>query len=384
MMARQTRGLVSNARGAGAHVRPAADRRRAVLAILGVALFGAACSSEPGAASGDAPKKAAGKVEAAAEARGAKAETEPVKLVVYCGRSEALVGETLKAFDAAHPEIELDVRYNKTPALASQLLAEGAESPADVLWFQDSGYLGALAKKGLLEKLPASITGRVDPRFRDKDGHWVGITGRLRVLVYNTATVKPEDLPRSLKDLADPKWKGKLGWAPANASFQAHVSVLRHLWGEEETRGWLEAVQKNEPARYPKNSPQVKAAAAGEIALGWVNHYYLHKLKREGFAAANHSFPADGDAGNVLMLAGAAIRKGSPRRAAAEKLLAWLLTDETQKRFARETFEYPTVPGVPTHPDVSPMKTLKLAPIDQAWLADVEPTLKLLQEVGLQ
>jgi len=304
-------------------------------------------------------------------------------LVVYCGRGEGLVGPLLERFTEAEG-IEVDVRYNDTPAVAGQLLAEGAESPADVLFAQDSGYLGALADAEVLAPLPQALLDRVDPRFHGPDGRWVGTSGRLRALVYDTEAVSPEDLPESLKGLADPKWKGKLGWAPGNGSFQAHVSALRHLWGEDETREWLEAVAANEPTVYPKNSPQVMAAHAGEIQVGWVNHYYLHKLKEPGFTAANYSFRAEEDAGNVLMVAGAGLRAGTPRREQAEALLEFLLSEESQRYFTTETFEYPTVPGIPTHEDVTPLEELSLAPVEQRHLADVEPTLELLRELGLQ
>lgn len=304
------------------------------------------------------------------------------RLVVYSGRSEALVGPVFERFKKANPEVELDVRYNKTPALASQLLAEGEQSPADVIWFQDVGYLGALG--GTLKPLPESLIKKVDPRFIAKNRRWVGITGRLRVLVYSTKTVEQDNLPKSLEELADPKWKGKLGWAPGNASFQAHVSALRHLWGEDKTKAWLTGMKANEPARYPKNSPQVQAAASGEISIGWVNHYYLHKLKTGDFAAANYSFPNDADAGNLLMLAGAAIRSGTKKAALSERLLAFLLTDETQSYFAQTAYEYPTVPDVATHADVTPMSQLKLTSIEAQHLADVEPTLAMLSELGIE
>ena len=306
-------------------------------------------------------------------------------LVVYCGRSEALIGKTLAAFEKQNPHIELDVRYNKTPTLASQALAEKAQCPADVFWFQDSGYLGALAKAGMLDRVPARIYNRVDTRFRDPDQRWVGITGRLRVLVYNTTAVEESDLPPNLEGLSDPKWMGRIGWAPGNASFQAHLSVLRHKWGEDRTRTWMEAVKANKPKMFPKNSPQVQAAHAGEITIGWVNHYYLHKLKTEGFRAGNYSFPTD-DGGNVLMVAGAGIRKGAEGRSkeGAEKLLAFLLSDEVQSNLTKETYEYPVVQHIEAHPDLQPLGSIALSEVDQAHLTDIGPTLSLLRDLELQ
>ena len=344
------------------------------ISLLG-ALFTIACTKA------DDSKTATNAVSKPASAPAAEEKTT-TKLVVYSGRSEGLVGSVLGDFDAAHADIELDVRYNKTPALANQVLAEGDQSPADVLWFQDSGYLSSMGDK--LMVLPKTLTSTVDQRFSAPDGRWLGVTGRLRVLVYNTDKVKPNDLPKSLADLTDAKWKGKMGWAPGNASLHAHVSALRHLWGEDKTKAWLQGIKANEPLRFPKNSPQVKAAHSGEILVGWVNHYYLHKLKQDGYKAANYSFVTEGDAGNLLMLSGAAIRAASKKQAAALKLLEYLVSDSVQAYFAQKRFEYPTKPGIKTHPDVTPIKDLKLANIDQKPLADVQKSIALINELGIE
>lgn len=316
-----------------------------------------------------------------APAAEAPAEAPSSPLVIYSGRGESLVGALYEEAEAALG-IDLEIRYGDTPELVTLVLTEGAESPADLIFAQDSGHLGALAGREMLAELDQEVLALADPRFRDEGGRWVGTSGRARVLVYNTG-LDAAELPQSLEDLADPKWKGRLGWAPTNGSFQAHVSALRHAWGEERTRAWLAGVKANEPTVYPKNSPQVEAAASGEIDLGWVNHYYLHKLKKDGYAAANYSFPAEGDAGNVLMLAGMAVRAGSPRAEDAQRVIAWMLSEPAQQHFASVNYEYPTRPGVATHPDVPPVDSLKLAEVEQSWLADMGPTRVMLQELGL-
>ncbi|MCO5170161.1 MAG: extracellular solute-binding protein [Planctomycetes bacterium] len=303
------------------------------------------------------------------------------RVVVYCGRGEALLAPLLARYQE-RTGAALDVRYSGTPTLSAQLRVEGDRSPADVVIAQECGALGAIAD--LLAPLPDDLVARVDPRFRDPGGRWVGTSGRARVLVHDAARVKPEDLPRRLEDLADPRWKGRVGWAPGNASFQAHVSALRHLWGEARARAWLEAMIENAPRAYAKNGPIVEAVAAGEVDLGWVNHYYLLRLKRPGSAVANASFAEPGDAGNLLMLSGAAVRAGSPVEEEARRLVAFLVSDEAQEYFARETFEYPVVPGVATHPDVAPLEALGLATVDPVHLTDLEPTLELLRRCGLQ
>jgi len=303
-------------------------------------------------------------------------------LTVYSGRGESLVGELFKRIPDGAP-FTVEVQYGKTAEMVTRLLAEGDQSPADVIFAQDSGHLGALAERNVLSPLPKPLLATVDPAFRSETGQWVGTSGRLRVLVYDSAKLGVDELPRGLADLADPKWKGKLGWAPTNGSLHAHVSALRHAWGDEKTRAWLEAVQSNAPTKYPKNSPQVAAANDGAIEIGWVNHYYLHRLDKDGRKAANWSFPTPGDVGNVLMVAGVGIRKNSPNRAAAEAFVEWLLSESSQVYFAQEGFEYPTRPSIPTHADVTPLKDGQLATVKQSHLADLGPTRTMLTELGL-
>lgn len=305
-------------------------------------------------------------------------------LVVYSGRSEALIGPILQQFQK-DTGVQLDIRYNNTPALATQLLTEGKDTPADVMLFQESGYLEVLSKAGLLQPLDKELLAQVDSKLRDTNGYWIGTSARARVLVYNPTLIKETDLPRRLGALADPQWKGKLGWAPENASFQANISALRHLWDEKNTEDWLIKMKNQNPVVYPNNAAQVKAVAAGEIAVGWVNHYYVHQLKQQDpkLNAKNYHFPTKEDAGNILMIAGGAIHKQSKQAEQAKQLLNYLVGKTGQTYFAQKTFEYPTRPGIPVHPDVTPLDQISFAKVEQAWLADVKPTVVLLKKLGI-
>lgn len=378
---------------------------RVPLALVACLLFGAAACQKQSAPAAPGPgARAAGEQAAAGPGRtaeqeqpagdpapsdGAKptAEAAPAgtqKLTVYSGRGAVLVEPLFKQF-TQKTGIQVDVRFGQTEPLANQLSTERDQSPADLFFAQESGFLGFLGKAGLLAELPKSVLERVPAELRDPEGRWVGTSGRLRVLVYDPKTVKPEDLPKTLEALADPKWKGKLGWAPDNASFQAHITALRHLWGEDKTRAWLEAMIALEPRSYPKNSPQVQAAANGEIAIGWVNHYYLHKLKASNpeLAAANYSFSTPGDAGNLIMLAGVGVPKASKQPLLAHRLIEFLLSDEAQAYFVEKDFEYPVRASVAPHPGV-PALGDSVVKVDQQHLIDIAPTLALLRELKLQ
>ncbi len=137
---------------------------------------------------------------------------------------------------------------------------------------------------------------------------WVGITGRARTVAYNSDGLSADDLPASFADFTDPAWAGRIGWAPTNASFQDHVTALRTLLGEDGARTWLEGIMANDPIAYGGNTQVLEAVAAGEVEVGFVNHYYLYRFLAEDpdFPVANR-FYTDGDPGALVNVAGAGV-----------------------------------------------------------------------------
>ena len=188
-----------------------------------------------------------------------------------------------------------------------------------------------------------------------------------------------------MEDLTDPKYKGKLGWAPTNGSFQAMVTGMRIYWGEEKTKPWLEGIVANEPIIYPKNTPQVQAAADQEIEFGMVNHYYLHRFiadKGESFAARNH-YLSNGDAGSVVLVSGAGILDVSDNKDNAERFMTFMTSKVAQQYFATQVHEYPLVTdGVTPNRLLEDMASLNKPDIDISQLGDLENTQALLIEVG--
>lgn len=308
--------------------------------------------------------------------------TAPSPVIIYSGRGEALVGELL-ARASAQTDVPIQIQYGSTPDLITRVLVEGDQGQADLIFAQEAGHFRALADKGRLATLPDALLSQVDPRFRDEDGQWIGTSGRLRVLTVHAPSVPDEERPTRLEQLAEPRFAGKLAWAPSNGSFQAHVAALLATWGPARTRAWLEGVKGNEPRVFPKNSPIVRAVAEGEVEVGWVNHYYLHQAKRPDSVAVNHSFES-GDPGNLLMVAGVAVRSGSPQAEQAHKLIEWLISDQAQSNVAQRAWEYPTRPGVAPHPDVADLDKVGLADIAQHDLVELEPAREMLRELGLQ
>lgn len=308
-------------------------------------------------------------------------EPEALSLTVYSGRAEVLVAPLIEKFEAAS-NVTVNVKYGKSGELAGTLLEEGDKSPADVFWSQDASTIGVLASKGVLAPLPAEVTAPVAAPFKSASNDWVATSGRARVLVYNTEKLKPEDLPKSAAELTDPAWKGRVGWAPENASFQSSVAAMVELEGADATKKWLEGMVANGAKVFPSNTPAVVATAAGEVDVALVNHYYLFRLKKEhgeGFAAENHYF-ANGKAESLVNVTGIGQLKTSKNSEAAQKFIAYLLSEDAQKYFATETYEFPGASGVTALEGLPAIETLNVPTVDFAKLDNLEASVKLLRE----
>ena len=350
-------------------------RSLVVLALfVVVALAGTGCGQEE---SGEGSDSQGGSASEAGSA------SEEGSLVVYSGRNEELVGPIIERFEE-ESRIDVEVRYGDTAELAATILEEDANSPADVFLSQDAGALGAVADRGLLSPLSGDVLERVEERFRDPDGRWVGVSGRARVVAYNTGALGAEDLPNSILEFADPEWEGRLGWAPTNGSFQAFVTALRLIEGEEAAREWLEGIEANDPREYENNLAILQGVASGEIEAGFVNHYYLFQLQEEegGDVPANNYYLRNGDPGALVNVAGVGILGTSDNAPEAGELLDFLLSEEAQQYFADETFEYPLVAGIPINEELVPLSEIETPNIDLSNLDDLEGTLELLRETG--
>jgi iron(III) transport system substrate-binding protein len=308
--------------------------------------------------------------------------SQPV-LTIYSGRSQELVGPIIERFES-ETGINVEVRYGDTAELASTILEEGASSPADVFFGQDAGALGAVAAANLFEVLPADLLDRVPEHFRSNAGQWVGVSGRARVVAYDKRELTDDELPESIFDFTDPAWKGRLGWSPTNGSFQAFVTAMRVLEGEDATREWLEGIVANEPRVFDGNIPIVQAVADGEIDAGFVNHYYLLRFlaeQGESFPVGNHFMSGD-DPGALVNTAGVGLLASSDAKENARRFIDFMLGEESQRYFAEETFEYPLVEGIDPPANTPPLSDIDTPPIDLSSLSDLQGTLRLLSETG--
>ncbi|MCC9705460.1 iron ABC transporter substrate-binding protein [Streptomyces sp. MNU76] len=307
-------------------------------------------------------------------------------LVIYSGRNEKLVKPLLDKLEKA-VGTKVEVRYGDSAELAAQILEEGERTKAGLFFSQDAGALGALSKEGMLTKLPQSSLDGVDEAYRGGDGDWVGLSGRVRVIAYNPDDLTEDQVPDSVHDVMKPQWKGKVGFAPTNASFQAFVTGMRVLEGDDTTREWLTDLKANGAKTYAHNLATLDAIEAGEVSLGLVNHYYWYERvaeKGEDKVNAKLHFLPGGDPGALINVAGAGILKDSGQTEAAQKAVDYLLSEEAQTYFADKTKEYPLAAGVTsTVEGLPPFESLESPDIDLGKLDSLQETLAMLQDVGL-
>jgi iron(III) transport system substrate-binding protein len=309
---------------------------------------------------------------------------EKAGLVIYSGRNEKLVKPLLEKLEKA-VGTTVEVRYGDSAELAAQLLEEGDKAEAGLFFSQDAGALGSLSKEGRLQQLPKATLDKVGPEFRGGAGDWTGLSGRARVIAYNPGKVTK--VPDSVHELTGPQWKGKVGYVPTNASFQAFVTGMRVLEGDDATRTWLKGLKANDPKVYENNLETLDAVNEGEVSLGLINHYYWYERVAERGAdemdAKIHFLPG-GDPGALVNVAGAGILKGSPQAPVAQKAVDFLLSKEAQTYFADETMEYPLAAGVTSSvKDLPPLDSLDAPKIDLGKLESLQETLTMLQDVGM-
>jgi len=300
-------------------------------------------------------------------------------LVIYSGRSEALIQPLIDSYQK-ETGVKVEVRYAGSAELAAQLLEEGASSPADVFFAQDAGALGAVSKAGLLKVLDSEVLEQVDAEYRANNGTWIGVSGRVRVLNYNPERVI--DLPTSVFDLADSRYEGRVGIAPANASFQAFITAMRSTEGDAKTLTWLTAMKKNGVV-FEKNSAILEAVESGQVDMGLINHYYWF-AKAKDIGAANMKSKiaqfASQDVGNLRNVAGVGIVSEDPK---AKAFVQFLLSAKAQQYFVDQTFEYPLTKGVAPYPGLTSLSDISAPSFDLNDLDALEKTLELIRQAGL-
>jgi iron(III) transport system substrate-binding protein len=308
-------------------------------------------------------------------------------LTLYNGQHPQTTQALVNAFEKA-TGIDVVVRSNSEDLLANEIVADGCHSPADVMLAENSPALQYLDSQHLLAKVPAETLARTPSQFNSPDGAWVGVSARVSVMIYNPSLIKADQLPTSVLELADPRYKGQLAFAASESDVQPIVTAVLDKYGKERTLSWLAGLSSNAAGHeYPDNETVTNEVNRGAVAFGVINQYYWYRLRAELGASAMHSelaFLAPRDPGYVVNVSGAGVLRCSTHSSEAQRLVAFLVSRQAQEIIAHSTsFEYPIASGVTTSATEKPFNELEPYPITIAELGDGSTAIALLRQAGL-
>jgi len=309
------------------------------------------------------------------------------ELVIYSGRSDRFVKPVVKAF-TEKTGIKAIVHSGSSTALLNKLKLEGARTSADIYISNDAGNLEKGNELNLFQAVNSQLAGNIPANYRAPNNHWVGLSARARVLVVNSKQTET-DFVQSVFDLADPRLKGKLAIThSSNESYIAGVTVYMQKAGEEKTKTWLKGMKKNvDSSVFNKHSKIVKAVASGKKSIGLVNHYYIYRhLDKHPDAAIKVFLPDQGKEGMGVAwnVAGAAVSRYSKHKVLADKFMAFVISEEGQKLFAKVNREYPTRIGVDAASSIPAAGSYKVADVPMVELGRKRnATIDLIESIGM-
>ena len=306
-------------------------------------------------------------------------------LVVYNGQHSQLTRMLVAAFER-RTAIRVRLRNGDSLVVATQVLQEGGASPADVILSENSPELVNLEQHGRLRRLPPAILGQVPVAYSSPAGRWVGTALRVSTLVYDPARIARSELPKSILELAQPRWRGKVAIAPTDSDFPPLVGAVIARYGADRTAAWLRGLKRN-AATYQDEEAVVAAVDRGNAAAGVINAYYWYRLRLEvgerGMHSALHYFP-NHDVGSIVNVAGAAVLATSTHTKAAERFVAFIVGKAGQRIVAEsDDFEYPARADVAANTALPPFARTPHATVPVAALGDGRTAARLIREAGL-
>jgi iron(III) transport system substrate-binding protein len=308
-------------------------------------------------------------------------------ITLYSGQHEQTTQSLVTAFEKS-TGIKVNVRYDDEDTFTDEIVMEASHPVADIFYTENSPPLEYLQEKGLLAPVDPSTLAKTPSKYDSPKGDWVGISARVSVLIYNPSLIREADLPTTVLQLANPKYKGKLAFAAGETDFQPIVTSVYRTYGEAKTLAWLRGIAANAGSHvYPDNETIADEVNRGAVAFGVVNQYYWYRMGAELGKANIHSkitHFAPHDPGYVLDVSGAAILKSSKHQADAQKFLAFLVSKQGQEIIAHSlSYEYPLDDGVQTAAPETPFDQLQPNPITIPELGDGSTATSLLQRTGL-
>lgn len=309
-------------------------------------------------------------------------------LVIYSGRTESFMQPIIMAFNDIYPDITIQLKSGKNSELAATIIEERANPQADIFISTDMLTHINLSKEGVLAPLPIHGSERVAAEYKAPDGTWTSVTARARVIMYNTSLVSADEVPQSMFELTDPKWRGKVVFANStNGPFQAQVAAMMELVGRERTEQWLRDLVANDTTFFGGAADLRKAVGAGEFAIGVLNHYNFELQKREATdnnVAAVYPDQGVGEMGVIVNTTAVGQVLNAPNPTAARLFAEFLFSTTAQQIYADTNYEYPIIPDIEVASGILSPDQFRQATVNmQSVASDVPAAIELMQGVGI-
>ena len=285
------------------------------------------------------------------------------EVVVYTSEDQVFSEPVLRDFERTSGikvRAVYDTEETKSTGVALRIVAERDRPQADVFWANEPLRTVMLQQQGLLEAYHSPGAEGIPVRYRDPDGHWTGFAARARVIVYNTSEVKAGEAPSSVRDLVDPRWKGRAGLAnPLFGTTTTQVAALVALWGEPAARKFLDGIKANGVKLVTSNGEAKDLVASGELAWAFTDTDDASEAVEQHKPVAV-VYPDQTGIGTLVMPNAVALARGAPHSEPGKKLIDYLLSRQVEEKLAKSTAaQMPLRPDVPVPPNVKPVSTIK-------------------------
>lgn len=313
-------------------------------------------------------------------------DKESKELVIYSGRKEQFILPLLEEFEK-ETGIKVSLLAGSATEYAHRIIEEKNNPQADIFFSNDAAIMEYLKQEGALEAYDSEAVKQIPENFRAEDNSWIGLSARSRVFMFNKDLILAEEMPQSIFDLVDPKYKGEFAITKAGSeAMVSHIAAVRTVFGDDVTEELIKGIMANEPVIMSGHTDIRKAVGSGEVKFGLVNNYYFHlQLEEDTDNNVDAIYPDQGEneMGTFVNIAGIAFVKGGKNSENGKKLAEFLLREEQQEVFAMVNKETPVLPHIKTLDYAKKVDEYKVADIKLSDLSKVwSDTVDLMERAG--
>ena len=294
-------------------------------------------------------------------------------VVVYSSVDEVFARPIAERFEEATGIAVLlvpDTEETKSTGLLNRLIAEQQRPQADVFWSGDPIRAELLKSRGISARYDSPSARDLPPGYSDPDLHWTGFSARARVLIYNTNLVPVDQIPESIMDLLDPRFKGQASIAnPLFGTTSMHAAALFETLGDEQAQEFFTRFIANGGAIVSSNGEVRRRVGAGDFAVGITDTDDFNVAVQEG-RSVGIVYPDQDGMGTLIIPNAVVLVEGGPNPESGKRFIDYLLGSQTEQALAEsDAAQMPLRPGIPVPPHVRPLATISQMRVDYPRVA---------------